>query len=69
MICRTHGQARMRVRYSPRVMKNADQVARYIVETYFGPNQTLRELCDVLDSEPVDRLRQLSEACCGDVVR
>jgi len=59
----------MRVRYSPRVITNADQVTRHIVETYFGPNKTLRELGDILDSEPVEPLRQLSEACCGDVAR
>jgi hypothetical protein len=59
----------MRVRYSPRIIKNADQVTRHIVETYFGPTKTLRELCDMLDSEPVDPLRQFSEACYGDVTR
>jgi hypothetical protein len=52
----------MRVRYSPRVIKNADQVARHIVEKYFGSNNTLRELCDTLESEPVNPLRQFSEA-------
>ena len=53
----------MRFRYSPRVITNADRVARHIVETYFAPNETLRKLRDMLDSEPIDPLRPFSEAC------
>jgi hypothetical protein len=53
----------MRVRCSPRVITNAHQVVRHIVGTYFGPNTTLRELCDMPNSAPVDPLRQFSKAC------
>jgi hypothetical protein len=55
--------SRMRVRSSPRVIENAEKVARTIVETYFTPNRTLRELHDMLESEPMDPLRGFSEAC------
>ncbi len=55
--------SRMRVRSSLRVIENAERVARTIVETYFGPNKTLRELHDMLDSESMDPLRGFSEAC------
>ena len=55
--------SRMRVRSSSRVIENAEKVARTIVETYFTPNRTLRELHDMLDSEPMDPLRGFSEAC------
>ena len=54
---------RMRVRSSPRVIENAEEVARAIIGTYFTPNRTLRELHDMLDSEPMDPLRGFSEAC------
>ncbi len=55
--------SRMRVRSSPRVVENAEQVARTVVETYFTPNKTLRELRDMLDSQHTDPLRGFSEAC------
>jgi hypothetical protein len=55
--------SRMRVRSSSRVIENADKVARTIVETYFAPNRTLRELHDMLNSESMDPLRGFSEAC------
>lgn len=55
--------SRMRVRSSPRVIDNAEKVARTIVETYFTPNRTLREVYDMLNSERMDPLRGFSEAC------
>ena len=55
--------SRMRVRSSPRVIENAERVARTIVETYFTPNRTLREVYDLLESERMDPLRGFSEAC------
>lgn len=55
--------SRMRVRSSSRVIENAEKVARTIVETYFAPNRSLRELRDMLDSESMDPLRGFSEAC------
>ncbi len=55
--------SRMRVRSSPRIAENAEKVARTIVETYFSPNKTLRELHDMMGSESMDPLRGFSEAC------
>jgi NAD-specific glutamate dehydrogenase len=55
--------SRMRVRSSPRVIENAEQVGHTIVETYLAPNRTLRDLVDMLGSEPMDPLRGFSEAC------
>ena len=55
--------SRMRVRSSPRVIESAGKVALTIVETYFSPNRTLREVHDMLESEQMDPLRAFSEAC------
>jgi len=55
--------SRMRVRSSSRVIENAERVARTIVETYFTPNRTLREVYDMMESERMDPLRGFSEAC------
>jgi len=55
--------SRMRVRSSPRIVENAERVARIIADTYFAPNKSLRELHDMLDSERMDPLRGFSEAC------
>jgi hypothetical protein len=55
--------SRMRVRSSPRIVENAEKVARIIADTYFAPNKSLRELHDMLDSERMDPLRGFSEAC------
>ena len=55
--------SRMRVRSSPRVIEIAGKVALTVVETYFAPNRTLREVHDMLESEQMDPLRGFSEAC------
>ena len=55
--------SRMRVRSSPRVIEHAGKVALTIVETYFAPNRTLREVHDMLESERMDPLRESSQAC------
>jgi len=55
--------SRMRVRSSPRVIETAEKIALTIVETYFTPNRTLREVYDMLNSERMDPLRGFSEAC------
>jgi len=55
--------SRMRVRSSSRVIENAERVARTIVETYFTPNRTLREVYEMMESERMDPLRGFSEAC------
>jgi hypothetical protein len=55
--------SRMRVRSSPNVIRNADTVARNIVDTYLCPNKTFRDLHNMLESGPIDPLRGFSEAC------
>ena len=55
--------SRMRVRSSPRVIEIAGKVALTVVETYFAPNRTLREVHDMLESERMDPLRESSQAC------
>jgi hypothetical protein len=59
--------SRMRVMSSPAVVQNAEKVAREIVDTYFGPNTTLRELHEHMKSEGLDPLRNFSEACREDL--
>jgi len=46
--------SRMRVLSTPSVVKVADAVVRRIIETYFEPNKTLRELREILRSEQID---------------
>jgi hypothetical protein len=55
--------SRMRVQSSPRVVENAEKVARTIGETYFAPNKTLRELHETANYDEMDPLRAFSEAC------
>jgi len=56
--------SRMRVRSSPPVIENADRIMRVIIETYLGPNITLRDLSESLENrQAVDPLRDFSEAC------
>ena len=55
--------SRMRVHSSPRVIENADKVARLIVNTYLAPNKSFRELRDMVNTDTVDALRDFSEAC------
>jgi len=59
--------SRMRVLGSPSVVQAADAVVRLIIETYFAPNKTLRELRQLLRSEHIDPLREFSEACRDDL--
>jgi len=54
----------MRVRSSPPVIENADRIMRVIIETYLGPNITLRDLSVSLENrQAMDPLREFSEAC------
>ena len=59
--------SRMRVISSPAVVQNAEKVARTILDTYFGPNMTVRELHEHMKSEGLDPLRNFSEACREDL--
>jgi hypothetical protein len=56
--------SRMRVSSSQRVVEQADMVIRLIVETYRGPNKTIRDVEQTLkNGMPVDPLRDFSNAC------
>ena len=55
--------SRMRVRSSAAVIEHADNVVRMIIETFLGPNRTLRDIEEMLAHEEMDPLRQFSNAC------
>lgn len=59
--------SRMRILSTPTVVQAADDVVRLIVETYFEPNKTLRELREIMRSEHIDPLRTFSETCRNDL--
>jgi hypothetical protein len=59
--------SRMRILSTPPVVEAADDVVRMIVETYFEPNKTLRELREIMRSAHIDPLRTFSEACRNDL--
>jgi hypothetical protein len=61
--------SRMRVRSSAVVIVNADKVVRLIIETYLGPNRTLRDIPEMLSHEAMDPLRQFSDACRDELQR
>jgi hypothetical protein len=55
--------SRMRAMAMPRSVTCADTLLRAIIDTYFAPNRTLRDLHDVLKSGAgVDPLKDFSEA-------
>ena len=53
----------MRILSSPSVVECADQVVRAIAETYLAPNRTFHELVELIDEDPIDPLREFSNAC------
>ena len=55
--------SRMRVRSSPNIVEQADRVVRVIIETYLGPNKTLRDVLEILDNDALNPLRESSNAC------
>jgi hypothetical protein len=59
----------MRVFSAPRIIQDADKVIRMIVNTYLGPNKTLPELQDMVNSGAVDLLRDFGEACREELQR
>jgi len=61
--------SRMRVLSSPRVVENADQVVRKIIETYLAPNKTFRDVKEILDNDAMNPLREFSNACREDLHR
>jgi hypothetical protein len=55
--------SRMRVLGMPRSVACADKVMRSIVDTYFAPNQTVRDLRDVVEKGAgIDPLKDFGEA-------
>jgi hypothetical protein len=60
--------SRMRVMSSPSVIDNADKIVRAIVDTYFAPNKTLREVHEEMKHDELDPLRHFSEACREDLI-
>jgi hypothetical protein len=55
--------SRMRIRSSPQIVELADRVTRVIIETYEGPNKTLRDVPEIVKSGALDPLRDFSSAC------
>jgi hypothetical protein len=55
--------SRMRVLSTAAVVQKAEAVVQMIVDTYFEPNKTLRELHDAGQDPRVEPLRDFSEAC------
>ena len=53
--------SRMRVLCSPQIVACADRVLRRIIDTYFAPNRTVRELHElVMNGTEVDPLKEFS---------
>jgi len=59
---------RMRILSSDAVIAKAEAVARTIIETYFSPNKTFPELRQLMDSRPMDPLREFSEVCRKELI-
>lgn len=59
--------SRMRVHSTAPVVGSAEKVVAMIVDTYFRPNKTLRELRGTMSSQDMDPLRHFSEACREDL--
>lgn len=55
--------SQMRILSSPKVVEEADKVARLIVDFYPKPNKTFSELRAMMDEGSLDPLRDFSEAC------
>jgi hypothetical protein len=54
--------SRMRVVSSPQTVECADQVMRSVVDAFFAPNKTVREIHDMMQSGAgIDPLKQFSE--------
>jgi hypothetical protein len=54
---------RMRILSSPKVVENAESVARGIVDTYLVPNKTFLELREMTNNGSIDLLREFSQSC------
>jgi len=55
--------SRMRVLCSPKIVSRADEVLRLVIETYFRPNRTVRELHELVKGGTgIDPLKDFSDA-------
>jgi hypothetical protein len=61
--------SRMRVLSTPRTVSAADKVMLAIIDTYFTPNRSVRELRDLIKagSNGIDPLKEFSEAAREEV--
>ena len=60
--------SRMRVLCAPETVACADKVLRMTIDTYLGPNRTIRELRELMTSgADIDALREFSEAARDEV--
>jgi hypothetical protein len=60
--------SRMRVLSEPRTVSCADQVMGTIIDTYFSPNRSIRELRDLIRAGVgIDPLKEFSEAARDEV--
>lgn len=59
--------SRMRILSGSHVVDSAEKIVRLIIDTYFAPNETLRDLRETMKTANVDPLRQFSEACREDL--
>jgi hypothetical protein len=55
--------SRMRVLSTSKVLENAEQIERKILDTYLAPNKTFLDLREMINSGSVDLLREFSETC------
>ncbi len=60
--------SRMRVVSTPRTVASADKIMLTIIDTYFSPNHSVRELRDLIKAGAgIDPLREFSEAAREDL--
>ena len=59
--------SRMRVLSSPAIVESADRVVGRIIETYFAPNKTFRDVKEILENDAMNPLREFSNACREEV--
>ena len=55
--------SRMRVLSTPAVVRSAEAIVELIIDTYFEPNKTLRDLRPADGERPLDLLKAFSEVC------
>src|SRR5215468_7735489 len=58
---------RMRVLSSPKVLENAEEIERKIVDTYLAPDKTFLELREMINSGSVNPLNDFSAVCRAEI--